>query len=76
MPTSRRLLVLCSPASGKVAGVQTIPATLDTAASGSSEDTSKGAGIIPGTADYKSIRQSMRVSSSAGDWAGPPLTPV
>lgn len=62
MPTSRRLLVLCSPASGNIVGVQMIQSALDIGMSGSEESNSKAANSITGTADYKSIRQAMKVS--------------
>ncbi|UZJ53414.1 hypothetical protein CBS101457_002734 [Exobasidium rhododendri] len=60
VPTSRRLLVLCSPSTGRVIGTQMIPSTLDIGLSGSEESTTKSARPITGTADYTSIRQAMR----------------
>ena len=64
MPTSRRLLVLCSPASGKVVGVQMVEPTLDIGMNGSQEETGKGSGTISGTSDYKSLRQAIKVSDA------------
>jgi exosome complex RNA-binding protein Rrp42 (RNase PH superfamily) len=61
-PASRRLLILCSPLSGNIAGVQMINSTLDSGINSTGEDTSASKGRMLGTADYKAVQQAMLVS--------------
>jgi hypothetical protein len=64
IPTSRRLLVLCSPSSEKVIGTQMLPSTLEIGTNGSEEATTNKSRPITGTADYVSVRKAMQVSGS------------
>lgn len=61
IPTSRRILILCKPSSGKVAGVHMIPPTLDVGAMSAGEDTTKASNTLLGTADYKAVRGAIQV---------------